>query len=166
MLCGVVGFQWIQGRGEKKIAVIRTKTLFEGYLGMKEAQELYQKKVAGWSEEIELLTADFQAEMELYDKEAPTLSEEDQKERRLLIQKKEVHLKKQAEQMKATAMEEEGKLTNGVVTQLNAFVKQYAEDQGYDVVWGTVADGNILYADGALDITDEVLKALNEAYEE
>jgi len=46
-----------------------------------------------------------------------------------------------------------------------AHLEQYGKDNGYDLLLGTTDGGNVLYGTPALDITQEVLDALNETYQ-
>lgn len=47
---------------------------------------------------------------------------------------------------------------------INAFLKDYNSKKGYDLIISRVGD-NLLYANSALDITNEVIKGLNERYQ-
>ena len=118
---------------------------------MKEARELYQKKEQQWQAELDTLQADYQrarmaglSEVEL------------------------VHfaqnIQQYSQQVAQSAEEEDRKMTQAVLDQINAFVESYGQEQGYDLILGTTLDGNILYAREVLDITEEVLDALNRQY--
>ena len=52
------------------------------------------------------------------------------------------------------------------MSQINSFVKQYAEQEGYDIILGTTQSGSLLYANNALDITEEIVEALNQYYKQ
>ena len=44
------------------------------------------------------------------------------------------------------------------------FVAEYGEENGYTYIFGSNESANIMYAKEGLDITDEILKELNESY--
>lgn len=46
---------------------------------------------------------------------------------------------------------------------INSYLKEYNATQGYDLIISRVGD-NLLYANEALDITEEVIKGLNDRY--
>ena len=48
---------------------------------------------------------------------------------------------------------------------IDSFLKEYNATQGYDLIISRVGD-NLLYANEALDITNEVIKGLNDRYTE
>ncbi|MBI4646903.1 MAG: OmpH family outer membrane protein [Bacteroidia bacterium] len=62
------------------------------------------------------------------------------------------------------AKEEENKMLEGVLNQINSFSEEYGKTNGYDLVFGTTLSGSILYGCPARDITDEILEALNNRY--
>jgi Skp family chaperone for outer membrane proteins len=80
------------------------------------------------------------------------------------LEQKEVELEKYGAAIREQAQAEEDKLLGGALAQINSFVKAYAREQGYTVVLGTTQSGSLLYASDAVDITDQVLRGLNESY--
>lgn len=51
-----------------------------------------------------------------------------------------------------------------VWNQINQYVMDYGKENGYAVIYGANADGNLMYADETLNITEEVKKFINEKY--
>jgi len=51
-----------------------------------------------------------------------------------------------------------------VINQVNSFIKEYGTQHNYNIIFGTTQGGNIVYAVDALNITDDVLKSLNEKH--
>lgn len=52
-----------------------------------------------------------------------------------------------------------------VVDDLKAFVKEYAQKNGYNFIFGSNDSGNVLYGDEKADLTDTLIDAINEDYE-
>lgn len=61
--------------------------------------------------------------------------------------------------------EEEDKMLQGVLNQVNSFVEKYGKEKGYDIILGTTLSGSMLYGENTMDITDEVLAELNKNYQ-
>ena len=59
---------------------------------------------------------------------------------------------------------EDAQMTEEVLGQINGFVETYGRENGYDLILGTTQTGNLLYGREALDITEELLEALNRDY--
>lgn len=54
---------------------------------------------------------------------------------------------------------------NGEITkQLNQYIKDYGEKNNYDLILGAEGSGVLMYAKGKLEITDEIIKYVNERY--
>lgn len=67
------------------------------------------------------------------------------------------HVKKMQE-MTSKKMED-------VYAKINAFMKEYGANHGYDIIFGTT-QGNILYGENtAADITNDVIKGISKKYE-
>jgi outer membrane protein len=60
--------------------------------------------------------------------------------------------------------EEDQVMNNRVFFAVSDYLKEYNADYKYSMIISTAASGPILHADPSLDITAEVLKALNERY--
>jgi len=48
--------------------------------------------------------------------------------------------------------------------QLNAYVKEFAKNNNYQIVLGTSGDGNIMYAAEELDVTEKAIAYVNQKY--
>lgn len=55
--------------------------------------------------------------------------------------------------------------TKEVNDRLNEYVKSYAEKNGVEIVLGSGGQGNVMYVKDALDVTDDLIKYINTAYE-
>lgn len=51
-----------------------------------------------------------------------------------------------------------------IATQLNQYLKDFTEDQGYDYLFGATGAGSLLGANEGYDVTDAVLVYVNERY--
>jgi outer membrane protein len=60
--------------------------------------------------------------------------------------------------------EEDSKMMQEVLNQVNSFVESYALQNDYDLILGTTMSGNVLFGDKSLDITDALLAELNSHY--
>ncbi|MEM8909573.1 MAG: OmpH family outer membrane protein [Bacteroidota bacterium] len=49
--------------------------------------------------------------------------------------------------------------------QINQYVLEYGEQQGYDYIYGTAGNGSLMYGSESRNITPQVLNFINEQYE-
>ncbi|MGE3823810.1 MAG: OmpH family outer membrane protein [Bacteroidia bacterium] len=52
-----------------------------------------------------------------------------------------------------------------VWTQLNAYLKEYGEKSGYEFIFGANGQGSLIYAKKDKEITDDVIKFVNNKYD-
>lgn len=149
---------------KQKIAFVRTSEVVNGYEGMKEASNKYQEKVQSWQLEIDSLKKNLQQKVRDYSFDSLKLTTAQLKERKLDIQKTEQEYINFANEISSKANQEDEKMTRGVLTQLNSFIQKYGKEKGYKIIFGTTTSGSLLYAEEAIDITDEVLSEMNSTY--
>ena len=147
------------------IVYVRTQVLIDEYLGTKEAQQILQQKKSVWQSNLDTLKADYHRAISQYNQEYSQLSTKERSKKEELLQLQNESLIKYAQSLDQQASKEDEQLTRGILRQIDDYVKQYAEDKGIDFILGTTTTGNILFGDEGLDITDEVLKALNNHYQ-
>ncbi|MES2730609.1 MAG: OmpH family outer membrane protein [Bacteroidota bacterium] len=147
-----------------KIAYVRSAVVVDGFQGVKEVRAAFHQKESQWQSEIDTLSARLNQSVQQYSQESSRLSETEKEQRKLMLTNQQAELQKHQSAVQQKATEQEDKLLQGALNQINQYVKEYAEQQGYAMVLGTTQSGNILYANEAVDITDEVLKGLNQGY--
>ena len=139
-----------------KVAYVRSENLIYNYEGTREAKAQYQKKLSIWEANIDTLRQELRRFEAGLDKKQPAQMEE--------LALRQSQLQQYAQAIGQKAEDEDSKTMEAVLSQINAFTEQYGKEQGYDLILGTTSAGNLLYAPEALDITDELLKALNKEY--
>jgi outer membrane protein len=80
-----------------------------------------------------------------------------------LVRKRENLLRYQ-ENIRNELLQEEGKANEEVYAAIDEFLKGYGKAENLRIVLSYVYGGNVLYADRALDITEEVIGQLNDRY--
>lgn len=166
LLAGVIGYLGWQAYHTPKIAYVRSAELVDKYLGVKEAQTQFQKKLTSWKISTDTLQQRVNATMNLLMSKTSQLSDQEKKQLRAALQRRRAALDRYQLNIEKQARQEKQKLLGGALKQINSFVEKYAKSQGYDVVLGTTESGSLMYATKALDITDEVLRALNKSYKQ
>lgn len=147
-----------------KIAYVRSSELVSKYRGMQEASALYKDKMAKWQSNIDTLEADYQRSVGKYNLDFSKLSATLRKESQESLEKQRQNIQQYVKTLDEKAREEDEKMTVGVINQINSFVESYGKDKGYDFIFGTTQDGNILYGAKGKDITEDIITALNNSY--
>ena len=152
------------GSFDGKIAYVESNKMLDGYQGMKDARKAFEGKARGWEKQNQNMLASFKAAVEAYQKQAPTLTDQQRAatEQKLQAQQQEVGQKQQ--QLQAQAQEEEAKLTQNVLGSVNKKVEAYGKARGYKLILIAAPSGTIAYGEKNLDITTPVLAYLNAEY--
>lgn len=147
-----------------KIAYVRSGDLVYEYIGTKEARKSYDGKSQLWQSNLDTLKSDFQRAVSDYNLHYSSLTDKEKAEREKLLRQQENNIGVYAQNIQKQVNEEDTKMMQGVLNQVNAFAEEYAKQHGYDLIVGTTTSGNVLYGTTAMDITDDLLKAMNENY--
>ncbi|NQY09760.1 MAG: OmpH family outer membrane protein [Flavobacteriales bacterium] len=153
---------WIN---QPKIGYIRSQELVYGYIGMKEAHNKFNEKAQNWEANIKNLQEDYQKELALYNQDFLGMSDVEKQERGSKMQAMQNNFVQYSEAIDKKAKEEDDKITEGVLNQINSFVEDYGDRNNYDVILGTSAAGSLMYGKEGIDITNEILDELNMNYQ-
>ncbi|QYJ69026.1 OmpH family outer membrane protein [Flavobacterium litorale] len=80
------------------------------------------------------------------------------------LQKRQRDLGIKQESMYVQLQKEFGVQRDTIIIQMKDYIKEYAKKEGYDYVYGTGDAASILYGKEEYDITDVILKELNDRY--
>jgi outer membrane protein len=147
-----------------KIAYVDSSKILNDYKGSAEAKKAYQTKAKVWQENIDTLTSEVQGAIKKYEKSIATMSKKEQDLSRQLIQSKQKQLAEYQRGIQENAKQEDGKLTQGIVAQINTYLTKYGKEHNYKMILIANQSGTIAYAREGLDITANVLDGLNDEY--
>ena len=148
LLSGAFAFSYLR---EARLAYVRSEVLVNEFTGMQEARQGFQQKQREWQAQLDTLRAD-------YTREAAAGASSMELE--LLAD----NLQQYSKRIEQLMQGEDAQMTEEVLGQINGFVETYGRENGYDLILGTTQTGNLLYGREALDITEELLEALNRDY--
>lgn len=132
---------------KSKMAYVDNTVLFSDFLMTKEMQAKSSKKIQQQEQTLDSLYRVIQT------KEA-NLSEND---RNLLSQ--------ELNQLQQIKKQYSDQTMQQVWSRLNQYVQLYGKENGYTFILGAQGTGNVMYAEEAINITDEVLKFANYKYQ-
>ena len=147
-----------------KLAYVESGKMLDGYQGMKDARKSFEGKARGWEKQNQQMLASFKANVESYQKQAPTLSAEQRAATEQKLQEQQQQVAQQQQMLQAQAQQEEGKLTQSVLESVNKKVEAYGKAHGYKLILIAAPSGTIAYGEKNLDITAPVLAYLNANY--
>ncbi len=148
----------------KPLAYIDVAKIIEKYQGMTDARKSYQQKTTVWQSNIDTLKVELDKVFQDYGKNASKMTAKEAELSRELLKTKEQQYLQYKDNIRQKAMEEDKKMTETVLLKVNLFLKEYGNSKGYAFIFAANGNGSMAYADERLDITEEVLVKLNQAY--
>lgn len=147
-----------------KLAYVRSVDLVEKYAGMEEGRQLFQTKKNSWQYTVDSLKRKFENQVEVLNKTKSDLSKIELIEKEQILKNSQQEYYEFVQGIEDKAAQEDQRITQSVLNQINSFLEQYGKENSYTVILGTTMDGTLLYGDNLIDITDEVLIELNKNY--
>ena len=140
-----------------KIGYVDSNILLEKYSGAVAARERLTGESVKWQGNIKTLETELTALNQSIIEENDKWDVKTRKTKKDELQKKQqAYLQyKQAVTQKATKLEQE--LMQNVLVELNGYMADFGKETGHEMIFGTLAGGNILYAQQATDLTTEFL---------
>ncbi|TJZ53574.1 OmpH family outer membrane protein [Sphingobacterium olei] len=141
-----------------------TRVLQE-YSGAQVAREALELKTSHWKSNVDTLEAEFQNAYEEFERKEKGMDANIKEERRTELRKKQQQLEEYKGVMQQNAVAEDQKLSQETISDINKFLTEYGKKHRYKYILIANQVGTIAYAADGLDITDDVIKALNDARE-
>lgn len=164
ILALVVAVAWLYLERSPRIAFVQTGHLLTNYQGFKDASQAYRQKSSVWQANMDTLARELNVLKEQYEENKKSFSTREKELTTTLIQTRQQQLDQYRQGISQKAAQEDQEMTGRVVQEINAFLKEYGEKHHYKIIFGATEMGNIVYAEDAIDLTEEVLDALNRRY--
>jgi len=146
-----------------RIAHVDSKLIFEGYKGTKKAQEEYDRQVAKWEQQANLLQKELGFVKERLEKQSLMISDEYKRELEAEYARKDSELKKFIEKIygrNGELLTENEKVSAPIIALIKKAITEIALSEGYDYVLDR-ATGAVLFWKNENDLTQKVLDYLN-----
>ena len=147
-----------------KTAYVDTSKLMMESTEAKDIEAKYKAKSEEMGKELEIEIAKFKAEAGSFQKNAQMNGQAWAQQKGAELQKREQQLQYAQQSIAQQLQQESGVEIDSVVSSVKKFIKSYGKDKGYAYIYGTGDAASILYAEDKYDITNELIKLLNDKY--
>jgi outer membrane protein len=147
-----------------KTAYVDTSKLMIEYTEAKDIEAKYKAKSQEMGRELEAEIAKFKAEAGNFQKNAQMNGQAWAQQKGAELQKREQQLQYAEQSIAQQLQQESGVEIDSVVSSVKKFIKSYGKEKGYAYIYGTGDAASILYAEDKYDITNEIIKLLNDKY--
>jgi outer membrane protein len=145
------------------IGFVNSERIFAEYTGTQEAQDAFNAELERLSADLEQRKRDLEQLQTDYESQALILSEQKRREREEEIQRRRSELDTFVREIwgpSGQVAQRNEQLTRPIIEKMNEVLTRIGEEEGFSIIFDA-ADGNVVYADRALDLTDRVLEALH-----
>lgn len=163
LIASITSFFYFQSSNE--LVYVDVNKLVEGYQRTKVEREAFSKKTEVLKANVDSLVTGWQTELKNYEKERASMTKKEIELKQELLGNKQQQLNNYQQAIQKQIQEEDQKMTQTVVNDINDYVKEYGKDHGHRIIFGAGGNGNIMYAGEGSDLTEEVLLGLNIQYE-
>jgi len=153
----------MQFRKSESIVYVDAVKLLNGYNGMQQARKDLEAKSSVWRANVDSLKGELELGIKEYQSKKQSLSGKEQKLTEELLRTKQEQFMSYQQAIADKIQREDQELTAKVLGNVNDYIKKFGEENNYEIILAATQYGNIVYAEQGKDITDVVLKGLNES---
>jgi outer membrane protein len=147
-----------------KTAYIDTAEILEKYEKFKAEDEKFKVKSEEMGRPLEAKVKAFQMEAQSFQQNAQVKGPQWAQQKGAELSQREQQLGVEQNALLQQLQEEGSVLRDSIIKEVKVFIKEYGKKKGYDYIYGTGDAATILYSKDAFNITEEVLKELNDKY--
>ncbi|MBK5280393.1 MAG: OmpH family outer membrane protein [Bacteroidia bacterium] len=150
--------------GDLKMAFINSDSVLKYYDYFKENRTKLEAKGKKLDQELRGRAQGLQNDYEAYQRNVGNLTIGQAKAIEEDLTKKQQNLRLYQESLSQELSTEEGKMNVDLYSKITTFLKKYSEEKGIQLVLKFDPTSDVLYGESNLDITQDVIAGLNEAY--
>lgn len=149
-----------------KMAYINNDSLTKKYKYVKDIEKKLEEEKKMVDQKLQSKLKEYQNWERKLQEQLPTMLSSEIEQAQNKAMKKQQELQQLEQQLQMQLAQTENELLVKHIEKVQKFLKTYAEERGYDYIFGYQLGGNLLYGNDVHDITEEVIERLNKKYEE
>jgi len=149
---------------QQKIGFVDNSVLINEYQERKDVEASLNTKIEAFKIRTDSLRSAFELEIKEAELKARTMSQSAIQTLSQELQQKEQRLSQRVQFEQQQIAQESQTLNDSIINRVKAFVQDYGKSNNYNYILGSNEAGSVLYGEEASDLTQEILKALNENY--
>lgn len=165
IFCFISSFALYRTYTGTELVYVDVNKLIEGYGRTKIAKEEFDKKAKLMKANVDSLLGGWQKELKEYEIQRHRFSPKDLQFKQEMLADKQQQINNYQEAIQNQIEEENKKITQSVINEINVYVKNYGKVHNQTIIFGATGQGNIMYADENADLTQEILEGLNADYD-
>jgi outer membrane protein len=152
-------------KGGLNIAYVNSDTVSKYYEFAKKIQKTLTTKRSEAEGQIKSKYFAYESLVQEFEKASPIMGDREKMEKAQKIRLLEQEIMQVEQQLSEQVSRQELELTQSYIVKTNDYMQEIGKTLGYDYVMSYRVGGAMLYANERHDITNEIIKLLNERYE-
>lgn len=149
---------------QNKIGYVDNVKLMDGYQEKIDVEARFKVKADALTKKRDSISQAFQIELQAFQAKAQKMSQKNAQEEYSLLQQRGQFVGQQLQQEEQLLQQGSQIEMDSLVSKVKEEIKGYGKANGYTYVLGGGDGGAVLYGEDAKNLTDAVLKILNEKY--
>jgi len=149
---------------QQKIGFVDNSVIVNEYQERKDVEASLNTKIEAFKTRTDSLRSAFELEIKEAELKARTMSQSAIQTLSQELQQKEQLLSQRVQFEQQQIAQESQKLNDSIINRVKAFVQDYGKSNNFNFILGSNEAGSVLYGEEASDLTQDILKALNENY--
>ncbi|MBM1105235.1 OmpH family outer membrane protein [Aurantibacter crassamenti] len=149
---------------QTKIAYVDNVRLMEEYQEKIDADAKFKIDEDVLTKKRDSMSQAYQLEMQAFQTKSQSMSQKKAQEEYGVLQQKGQFLGQQLQQEAQVAQAANQTILDSIISTVKKEIKGYGKSKGYSYILGGGDGGSVLYGTEANDVTDEVVKLLNDKY--
>lgn len=150
--------------GDLKIAFVYTDSVINKYEFFKKKSEEITQKGKKLDLDLQSRAKGFEQEVAIFQQTGGNMTQNQARAKQDELMQKEQNLVAYRNNLMQELSVDESKLLNDVYEQVQVFMKDYAKENGIDIILSHTRGGAMWYANDAIDVTKSVVEGLNKKY--
>jgi outer membrane protein len=152
--------------GALKLAYINSDTVLKYYDYYKEVRVRFESKGKKLDQDLQNRAQALQNEIGAYQRNVSTMTIGQAKAVEEDLGKKQQNFRLYQQSIEQDLANEQGKVNSELYGNITTYLKKFGADNGLEAVLKYDPSSDLLYGSAAIDITQDVIKGLNEVYQE
>lgn len=149
-----------------KIAYVDVEEILKEYDGAKQAEEDMKAQSQQISQQLDQIAMPLQQKIQEYQQNKDNLSASARQKRESELMQEQQSFQQQQQMAQQQVQAEGQRMFEKINTDIETFLAAYGQSKGYTYILGSsMQTKSVLYGEESLNITDEVIDALNADYE-
>ncbi len=149
---------------DRSIVYVNSDSVLFNYELYKKSKKELEAKEKQFSNDLKQRASAFQNEVEQYKRSVNTMTIQTAKDTEQRLAAKEKQIAQYNQSLQKQYLDDEKKALDKITENLDDFMTRYAKKNNYKMILGYKQGVTIWYADERLDVTNQVIKALNSEY--